>query len=94
MVPGIFVLPAAKHIAKTMLLSKAEAFAMQMFAKGGDLLKRLPNTAMGFAQSRTDKGSAGKVGGFIKKGRAPSKSITDKIGVTGKGGMVSKVQTS
>ena len=53
--------------------------------------------AMGFAQSikSFDKGSAGKVGGFIPKGRsARAKSITDKIGVTGKGGMVSKVQTS
>ena len=46
--------------------------------------------AMGFVQSRIDKGSAGKVGGFIQR-QEPSKSITDKIGVTGKGGMVSKV---
>ena len=88
---GIFAFSAAKHIAKTMLLPKAEAFAMQMFAKGGDLAKKVANTAMGFAQSMFDKGSAGKVGGFIQKAGAGAKSITDKIGVTGKGGMVSKV---
>ena len=48
---GIFAFSAAKHIAKTMLLPKAEAFAMQMFAKGGDLAKKVANTAMGFVQS-------------------------------------------